>query len=153
MIRWLLILLLCISFGAVTAALAQDTLSMPVPLRTIYPGQNVDAVDIGKKLFTVPDVSRSTYVLQNEQLAGKEAVRTLAAGKPIPLSFVRTKEDVKKGQPTKAIYNSGTIEIQGMLMPLTGGTVGQVVQARNAASGHTVNALVLDGGTLLVVGK
>ena len=151
--RWLPISIVCLTFGMTLTVCAQETLLMPVPVRPIYPGQILDEAEFTMKLFTVPNSSRAVYAFEMQQISSKEAVRTLAEGKPVNLRAIRAIEDVKKGQPTKAVYTSESIEIQGMLVPLTGGSVGQVVEARNAASGGIVKALVIGGGTLLVTGK
>ena len=150
----------CLSLSAIVLtvlhlvpAAAQETAAIPVPVRPIFPGQSLNSAEITTKLFYMPDASRSSYVTNKDQLIGKEALQTLSAGKPIALRLIRLTEDVKKGQPTKAIYSSGTIEIQGKLVPLINGTVGQVVQARNTSSGSVVNAMVMEDGTLLVVEK
>ena len=153
MTGWLPISFVCFALSLTSGASAQEALLMPVPSRTIFPGQRLDGVNFTVKLFNVWDSARAAYVLQQDQLTGKEAIRTLAAGKPIALVSIQDAEEVKKGQATKAIYKSGDIEIQGMLVPQTGGAVGQTLRARNASSGNTVNAMVLEDGTLLVIGK
>jgi flagellar basal body P-ring formation protein FlgA len=153
MTKWLSSIISCVLLGMPLQVLAQEAQLMPVPAQTIYPGQSLDAAEFVMKLFNVPDSSRTTYVFAKEQVSGKEAIRTLAMGKPIALRSIRTLEDVKKGVPTKAIYSAGSIEIQGLLVPLSGGTIGQTVEARNTTSGGIVKALIVTGGSLLVVGK
>jgi flagellar basal body P-ring formation protein FlgA len=147
------LLSLCLVLAMPAEVSAQEAIMMPVPTRPIFPGQNLDSAEFTSKLFNVWDSARTSYAMQQDQLIGKQAIRTLAAGKPIALRSIRETEDVTKGNPTKAVYTSGSIEIQGLLVPLTGGTVGQVVRARNAASGNIVSAMVMDGGTLLVIEK
>lgn len=126
---------------------------MPVPTRSIFPGESLFASDFILKLFIVNEALRKSYVFEQQQFERMEATRTLQAGKPVLLRWIRTAEDVRKGQPTKTLYSSATIEIQGMLVPLSGGSVGQMVEARNPASGSVVRALVMDDGTLLVPSK
>jgi flagellar basal body P-ring formation protein FlgA len=133
--------------------MGQEVRLMPVPVVPIYPGQSLEESDFTMKLFSVNEALRKSYVFERHQVIHMQAVRTLAAGRPVLLRFIRTAEDVRKGQPTKAIYASGTIEIQGLLVPLTGGSAGQVIETRNAASGGIVSALVREDGTLLVVAK
>lgn len=140
-------------FGMAHHANAQEAQLMPVPLRAIYPGEILESSNFTMKLFNVTPALRASYVFEQNQYERKEAVRTLAVGKPFLLQSIRTAEDVKKGQPTKAIYSSNTVEIQGTLVPLTGGSVGEVIEARNPASGGVVKAIVADGGTLLVIAK
>ena len=143
--------LLCVAFAQ--QARAQDAQLMPVPLRPIYPGESLKQSDFTMKLFNVSPPLKSVYVFNSSQFARMEAVRTLSTGKPVLLKSIRTAEDVKKGQPTKAVYSSDTIEIQGTLVPLTGGSVGEAIDARNPVSGGVVRAVIIEGGTLLVLAK
>lgn len=134
-------------------AKAQEAQLMPVPLRPIYPGETLKQSDFTLKLFNVNTAFRTAYVFEPSQFVRMEAVRTLGVGKPVLLRSIRTVEDVKKGQPTKAVYSSSTIEIQGTLVPLSGGSVGDAIEARNPVSGAVVRAIVSEDGTLLVVAK
>jgi flagellar basal body P-ring formation protein FlgA len=153
MTGWLPIVLAWFALSLTSEAIAQEVLLMPVPSQTIFPGQRLDDVKFTVKLFNVWESARSAYILQQDQLTGKESIRTLAAGKPIARVSIQDAEEVKKGQATKAMYKSGDIEIQGVLVPQTGGAIGQTLKARNASSGNSVNAVVLEDGTLLVIGK
>jgi flagellar basal body P-ring formation protein FlgA len=151
--KWPAFLAVIWLIGSAPTSLAQERQLLPVPLRTIFPGQALVGGDFTLKLFTVSAQSRRSFVFEQGQLSDMEAARTLVAGKPIALGSLRVIEDIKKGQPTKAIYNSGGIEIQGLLMPLTGGSVGQTIEARNASSGGIVKVQILEDGTLAVIGK
>ncbi len=151
--KWRGILIVCLFLQPTLRAEAQENRLLPVPIRTIFAGQALIASDITMRLFTVSDQSRRSFVFEQVQLVDMEAARTLAVGKPIALGSLRATEDIKKGQPTKAVYNSGGIEIQGVLMPLTGGSEGQTIEARNASSGGIVKVQVLTDGTLAVIGK
>jgi flagellar basal body P-ring formation protein FlgA len=139
--------------GMVQSTMAQEAQLMPVPVRSIFPGESLDDSDFTLKLFNVTDALRKSYAFERNQFIRMEAVRTLVVGKPVLLRSIRTAEDVRKGQPTKAIYTSATVEIQGNLVPLTGGSAGETIEARNPASGSIVRAVVKEDGTLLVLTK
>jgi flagella basal body P-ring formation protein FlgA len=139
-------------FASLTAS-AQDATLMPVPTAPVFPGQRLDQAEIQDKLFTASAASRQTYVFDRDQLDHMEAAKVLLAGKPIPLRSLRLVEDVKKGLAVKAVYNQGSIEIQGLLVPLGGGSSGQMIDARNISSNEIVKAKVLPDGSLLVIGK
>lgn len=132
---------------------AAEPLLMPVPSRTIFSGESINESDLTMKLFNVSEASRKTYVTDVGQFSRLVAARTLLAGKPVALHSLRNMEDVKKGQHVKAVYYSGVIEIQAILQPLSGGSIGQIIEARNAASGGIVKAQIAPDGSLIVIGK
>lgn len=132
---------------------ATETLLIPVPLRTIYVGESVNNADLTMKMFSVSETSRKTYAIDVDQFSRMEAARVLIAGKPVSLRSLRNIEDVKKGQQVKAIYFNGVIEIQAMLLPLSNGSIGDVIEAKNVGSGNTVKAQIASDGSLIVIGK
>ena len=136
-----------------THVVAEEALLLPVPMRTVFAGQSLDEAELTVKLFYVSESSRRNYVFENEQLDRMEAARTLPAGKPILLNAIKKFEDVKKGRPLKAVYQSGVIEIQGLLSPTSSGSIGQVIEARNTTSGGIVKVEISSNGTLMVIGK
>jgi flagellar basal body P-ring formation protein FlgA len=132
---------------------AQNAELLPVPVRSIFPGETLQQSDFAMKLFQVTEAQRLSFAFELGQLQDMEAARTLAVGKPIPLRAIKTVEDVQKGQPAAAIYVADTVEIQGTLVPLTGGSSGQTIEARNPASGSIVRAKVMANGKLMVLAK
>jgi flagella basal body P-ring formation protein FlgA len=84
------------------------------------------------------------------EVSGKEAKRTLAAGKPIPLNALKAPDVVKRGQLARAVYRTQGLEITTSLTPLEDAPAGAIVKARNPETGITVEALVAPGGELLV---
>jgi flagella basal body P-ring formation protein FlgA len=132
-------------------ASADDTAWMPVPARPVLPGQSLARVEFVPKLFAVSAISRQNFVFRAEQFEHMEATVVLAAGKPVAIRTLRRVEDVKKGQLTKAVYSIGTIDIEGLLLPLSGGSAGQIIDARNTTSHEIVRAEVLSDGSLRVV--
>jgi flagella basal body P-ring formation protein FlgA len=129
---------------------AAETLEIPVPIKTISPGEQFKDEAFLKKSFEVSPIAKTNYVTQQAQLENMEAFRTLRAGKPIPLVFLRKKADVRKGIETVARFSSFGVEIVGQLTPLRDAHVGDVIPCKNKQSGVTIDALVMVDGTLNV---
>jgi flagella basal body P-ring formation protein FlgA len=87
-----------------------------------------------------------------EALIGKVARRTLIAGKPVPLTYVRDREVVQKGKPVRVVFTSGGLTISGMAVPLQAGGVGDVLSLRNTDSGTVIKGVVEADGTIRVAG-
>jgi len=129
-----------------------ETMSLPVPVRTIYPKDPVNKDDFTFKEYEVNDVARRTYVISLSQLEQQVAARALPAGRPIPLRSLKRAADVTKGQQIVARYVSSGIEIQGILVPEQDGVIGDVVRVRNPETGVSLLARVAPDGTLAVEG-
>jgi flagellar basal body P-ring formation protein FlgA len=138
--------------NATSAVLAREVM-MPVPARTILPGQELEAKDFRFRLFEVNDTAMKTYVVDVAQLRRMAAAKGLPANKPVPLQAIRSVHDVRKGKPAIAIYSNDAVSIQGMLTPLVDAAAGETIEARNVATGGRVRALVQRDGTLLVITK
>lgn len=132
-----------------TAASA-EVLSLPVPVRTIFPNDQIAASDFVMKEFVVNESIKRNYLLTPNGVERSVAMRVLPAGKPIVLRALRRKADVEKGKGVMARYVSGGVEIQGFLIPEQDGTAGQVIKAKNPQTGVVVPALVHTDGSLLV---
>jgi flagella basal body P-ring formation protein FlgA len=147
--------LLCsLAVGLTNGVAAQaETMALPVPTRTILPGQLIDDADFSQKNFEVSAVAKLNFVISFDQMRQKEAAKLMTAGKPVPMSAIRKANDVHKGQQTIARFSEDGIEIQGILSPLNDAVAGQIVRCRNPSSGIMVDALVLENGSLSVSGK
>lgn len=127
-----------------------ETLSLPVPIKTIYPKSVVRAEDFTFKEYEVNDIAKRNFVVSLSQLEQQTAARSLPAGRPIPLRALKRTADIMKGQQAVARYVSEGIEIQGILVPEQDGLVGEVVKARNPETGVVLFARVASDGTLTV---
>ncbi len=127
-------------------------MSLPVPLRTIYPKDPVKKEDFTFKEYEVNEVAQRTYVISLSQLDQQVAAKALPAGRPIPLRSLKRAADVAKGQQVVARYVSDGIEIQGILVPEQDGVIGDTVRVRNPETGVTLLARVAPDGTLAVEG-
>ena len=75
-----------------------EPIELLVPLRTIQAGERLNVADLSPKRFYVSDVGARNYLRDAAEIAGREAVRTLASGKPIAIAFLRPMAAVRKGR-------------------------------------------------------
>jgi flagellar basal body P-ring formation protein FlgA len=125
---------------------------IPVPASVIYPGDQIVQGSLLDKEFSVPDAAAASYVLSRKQIEGMYAKRTLLPGKPIPLSYLKLKENVVQGVLTRATFEKNGLQISTYLIPLQSGSTGELIDARNPEYGRTVKALVKADGSLQVGG-
>lgn len=123
---------------------------LPVPMSVIYPGEALDTAALTDKLFTVPEKAAASYVLDRAQLHGLYAKRPLLPGRPIPLSYLKPRDAIVQGTPTRATFHAAGLTITTMLIPLQAGSVGDFVDARNPEFNTTVKARVMEDGSLQV---
>ena len=132
----------------VAPAAAVDTSGglLPVPSVTINRGETVSAEMLTEKHFYY-DPSRPLSVLTDPSRAlGRQARRTLRAGKPIPLNAFQNAKLVYRGKPTEARFRMGNLTITATVMPQADGGAGDLVQARNLDSGRMISGIVgMDG--------
>jgi flagella basal body P-ring formation protein FlgA len=134
-------------------AACADTMALPVPTRTIFPGQQIQDADFTQKDFEVSDTARQNFVINFDQIQNKQATKLLPVGKAVPLASLAKANDVRKGKETIAHFVADGIDIQGVLSPLKDGIAGETIPCRNPSSGLTVDALVLADGSLSVSEK
>lgn len=117
-----------------------------MPAQTIERGETVAAVMLTEKHFYY-DPARPLAVLTDPTAAiGKEARRTLPAGKPIPLNAFRSVTLVYRGKPAEARFRMGNLTITATVLPHADAGVGDLVQARNLDSNRIVSGIVgMDG--------
>ena len=139
-----------LAFAAWPVAAQASEQPLPVPISLIYPGESVEDAPLADKLFTVPEKAAANYVLDRSQLRGLFAKRPLLPGKPIPLSYLKPRDAILQGTPTRATFQGAGVTISTMLIPLQAGSVGQYIDARNPEFNTTVKALVMEDGSLQV---
>ncbi len=130
-----------------------ETMALPVPARTIFPGQTIFESDFTQKDFEVSNVAKLNFVLSVDQLQHKEASKILPVGRAIPLAALTQANDVRKGKEVVAHFIADGIDIQGVLSPLKDGIAGETIPCRNPSSGLTVDAMVLADGSVSVSEK
>ena len=127
-----------------------EVLLLPVPSHSIVSGEAVSGEEFVRKAFEVSAVAKPNYLTSTEQLQGMQSTQFLAAGRPVPLSALQKADAVRKGKNTTAIFVSEGIQIQGILVPLSDGSAGQILHCKNPQTGLIVDALVLADGNLEV---
>jgi flagella basal body P-ring formation protein FlgA len=121
-----------------------------VPTAMIAKGEIVSESGLREKAYFISDTQRQSWVSSIDQAIGKEARRTLVAGKPIPITALKLPDAVKRGKPARAIYRTEGLEITTVLTPLEDAPEGASIRARNADTGIIVEAMVQANGELLV---
>ena len=140
------------AFGFACVPAQADMRDIPVPASVIYAGDQIVPGSLLDKQFNVPDAAAANYVLSRPQIEGLYAKRTLIAGKPIPLAYLRLKENVVQGVLTRATFEKNGLSISTFLIPLQSASAGELIDARNPEYGRTIKALVMPDGSLQVGG-
>jgi flagellar basal body P-ring formation protein FlgA len=135
-----------------SSSVSANMRDIPVPVSVIYSGDQIVFGSLVDKEFSVPDAAATNFVLQRVQVEGKYAKRTLLPGKPIPLSYLKTKDSVVPGVLTRATFEKNGLIISTFLMPLQSGSAGDFIDARNPEYGRTIKVLVKSDGSLQVGG-
>lgn len=126
---------------------------VPVPTAMIYAGQPVRVATFIMRRIASRYVASASLVVDLEQLEGKIARSTLVPGRPVSVNQLREPDVINASKPVRIIYRSGTLVITGEVIPLTSASVGEIVRARNVATGLVVSGIAQADGTLLVSGR
>ncbi|MBT8148093.1 MAG: flagellar basal body P-ring formation protein FlgA [Gammaproteobacteria bacterium] len=84
------------------------------------------------------------------QLTGMAAARPLRAGVPVTLNAVKPRQLIKQGQQVVILASSGGIQVRMTGVAKRNGSRGELIPVENRSSGRTVEAMVLDAGTVRV---
>lgn len=143
-----LLLLLSVLFGVQVSHAARSE-RVPVPVATIYPGDQITADMLVEREFV--QLARTQTVLRSmTSLIGKVARKTLLPGQPILADGVRAPHVIKQGVAVLMKYESGGLTITGRGVPLRSAVVGETVELRNPDTGAMVRGLVNDDGSVSV---
>ncbi len=141
-------------YDAVPGAATQtDGETLPVLAVTVYPGDTITEAMVIDRQFPVGVSQRYAALSVRDQVIGKVARRTLAAGQPIPLNALGMATLVNRGVPTEASYVEDGLSITAQVMPMQSGGVGDVIQVRNVDSGRMISGVVQADGTVRVGGR
>jgi flagellar basal body P-ring formation protein FlgA len=142
--------LLAVSLTGPTFA---EVMELPVPVRVIYPGHSIQPSDVTGKPFEVSEIARRNFAVSSEQLVGKEVRRTLLPGKPIALSALGIRLTIKRGANLKVVIQDDGLEITAVLVAQQDGSAGDIIKAKNPASGAMVLVALRDEGSAEVVSE
>jgi len=123
---------------------------LPVPARTITAGEVINADALTERKFRTTPRSLQGVATMKDEITGKEARRSLRAGRPIPLSALIKPLAVRQGEKVTASYEEEGLSISTELLALEDGSTGDMISLRNVTTGIIVRAEVLDGGKLAV---
>ena len=126
---------------------------LPVPIVTLYPGDLIEESNLAEKAFIGRSESWKNYATSKLDVTGKRAQRTLIAGQSIPLLAIQDAVLIKRGAAVRAQFEDDGILITTTLVPLTSGSVGNVIEAKQADGGPVVRAQVQADGSLKVASQ
>ncbi len=135
---------------AAASSAAAGIRELPVPAVTIYQNSIIPESAVSERQFHTSPASLAGIALSRDQIVGKQARRRLVAGKPIPLSALGEPIAVRRGQVITAVYTEDGIAISASAVALQDGAEGEVITARNSASGAIVEGVVKKDGSLQV---
>lgn len=143
---------LALAFGTIPAR-AGETLVLPVPKLTIYPGDAIGDDWLVDREFTQEFVAaRPPLVASREAIVGKVSRRTLLPGAPVPTSAITERKLVAQGAKVRIVFEDAGLSIVAFGTALQSGSAGAVIQVRNFDSGVTVSGTVADDGSVRVSG-
>jgi flagella basal body P-ring formation protein FlgA len=135
--------------GAIAAHAAADTVTLPVPVATIYPGDAIDGGMLEERTFARARAGEG-IVDSGAALVGMVARRTLLPGHPIPANAVDRVDIVTRGNPVQLVFRQAGLVITTYASPLQDGSAGDVIRLRNDDSGAIVMGVVEPDGTVSV---
>ena len=121
---------------------ADELVEVPVPARPVARGAVVAADDLVMAwlpMAALPDDG----LRRPEDLAGRQAVRALAAGRAVRAGEVAAPWAVERGDRVGMSFSRGGLQIVTAAEVLENGRPGDTVRVRNAVSGEVREALVL----------
>lgn len=142
------LLAVLVTIGAAGSAAAQ-TVTLPVPVATIYPGDQITAGMLGEKAFRASTVSGG-FIDSRNLLIGKVARRTLLPGHAVAFNAIDEMDIVTRGTPVQLIFRQEGLVITAFASPLQDGSAGDIIRLRNADSGTVVTGVVQPDGTVSV---
>jgi flagella basal body P-ring formation protein FlgA len=126
-----------------------QSVTLPVPMATIYPGDPIAEEVLGEHSFRQSQVGKG-FVDSRSMLIGKVARRTLLPNQPIPLNAIANVDIVTRGTPVQLVFRQAGLVITAYASPLQDGSEGDLVRVRNADSGAIVVGVVQADGTVRV---
>lgn len=132
---------------------ASSIRSLPVPVETIYPGQAIQTSQLMQRKFQTTANSLTGIATDASEIAGKESRRRLPAGKPIPLSVLQAPLAIRRGSTAVAAYDDTGLSISTPVTILEDGVAGDVIDARNMATGAVIQVEVLTDGGVRVIAE
>lgn len=136
--------------AGLTAARA-ESIELPVPKITIYPGDLIGAEMLDRKAMRLRD-DKLPVARSEGDAVGKVARRTLVAGKPIPTAYLGDPQVIRQGKSVRMVFSEGALTISGVGIALQSGGIGDVISLRNTDSGTVIRGVVEPDGSVRIAG-
>jgi flagella basal body P-ring formation protein FlgA len=135
------------------ASRAGETIILPVPKLTIYPGDTIGEDWLVDREFTSEFVAaRPALVDSRDAIVGKVSRRTLLPGAPVPTSAISERKLVVQGAKVRIVFEDGGLTIVAIGTALQSGSAGSNIPVRNLDSGVTISGTVERDGSIRVSG-
>jgi len=146
----LLVLLVAIFAAGIAARANAQSIILPVPAVTIYPGDTIKESMLKERSFLSTFRSRAAVIETPVQLIGKVARRTLLPGEAIPTNAVDDAQLVTRGSTTQIIFQEDGLTISAIGSPLQSGSLGEQIRVRNVDTGRIILGVVQADGTVRI---
>ncbi|MCF4166579.1 flagellar basal body P-ring formation chaperone FlgA [Zavarzinia compransoris] len=137
--------LIALAFGLATPVRAENTATIPVPIRDIERGDVIEYGDLIDK--PVSGHVGGNVMTDADAIVGMEARKPLRAGSTIAYSEVREPVLVPKGSLVTLRVSLPGIELTTMAKSMEQGALGEVIRVMNMSSMRSVQAVVTGYGT------
>ena len=149
----LLVMTVAVLFAGVASHANAESIVLPVPSITIYPGDTIKESMLKERSFLSTFRVRSAVIESPVQLIGKVARRTLLPGEAIPANAVDDAQLVTRGVTTQIIFQEEGLTISAMGAPLQSGSLGEQIRVRNVDTGRIILGVVQADGTIRIGGR
>jgi flagellar basal body P-ring formation protein FlgA len=129
---------------AITAQTAIVLIDGPLPRGTILNASHLRVEE--RPLTALPP----QYVGSTEQLLGRELTRAVTGATIATPNMVQTRDLVAKGQDVTILATGANIQVRMAGVALQKGQQGERIDVKNASSGKTLQAVIVDAGTVEV---
>ena len=124
--------------------------SVPVANRRLERGRLIEASDIELVRLNL-NQEPSDIVVKEEQLMGKQVIRTIPAGETIRHQSVEIPPLVPRGQKVVMIFTRGALRATATGVAMEHGYEGKTIKVRNENSRKIVQGQVLETGNISVI--
>lgn len=127
----------------------QSLVEVPVPRRAIEPGARLGDDDVETAWLPAAQ-ARAGTVIDIGDLAGREAVRRLAPGRPVRTADLRRPRLIRKGETVTLVYTASGLELSAQGRALGDAGEGETIRVLNTGSARQVEGVVLGPGRVAV---
>lgn len=107
---------------------------VPVPRRDIAPGEPLSAADLETRWIKKGE-TRGVIIRDMRDLVGQQALRDLAAGRPVAERAVGAPRLVSRNSLVAMVFKDGPLQIRGRGRALEDGAKGEVIRVANIKTG------------------